>query len=125
MTPNVIAVPVSLARGLFHRLLSFLAEHRVLTIGVFAAIFTWGLVQEVRRTLLSPVIRRHFIPGLEIDTRKPTRIRVGELVVAVIEWCLLMVLLFVISVALDLAEPLFFADDPAAAPAPLSVPPQH
>ena len=89
--------------GLFVQLIHFIREHKTLTVGVFATIFTWGFVQELRRTLLSPVIRRHFIPKtLEIDTSQLTTVKTGELLAALIEWMLLMILLFLISLIVDL-----------------------
>ena len=73
-----------------------------LTVAAFAAIFTWGFVQGLKRTLLTPVLTAYVIPvkkdeeALQVPLKGNQRLLVGEFVAELIQWIVFMTVLFLI-----------------------------
>lgn len=84
--------------GLFDDVSAFRSEFKLLTVGVFATIFTWGLVQAIKRTVLAPVIHAYIIPArtqeLKVDLKKGQQLDGGDLLAEFIIWIILMLVLF-------------------------------
>ena len=72
------------------------------TLAAFATIFTWGFVQGLKRTLLTPVLTAYLGPSkdkkesLQVQLRRNQRLLVGEFLAELIQWLVFMTLLFII-----------------------------
>ena len=78
----------------------FRSEMKIVTIGAFATIFTWGFIQALKKTILTPVIQAYIIPAstdrMEFKLKGKRRMLVGEFVAELIQWLIFMCLLFLI-----------------------------
>jgi len=70
------------------------------TIGVFAAIFTWGMIQALKSTLLTPLLEAYVIPhntaGWDVKLRGGRVLRVSTFLAELIQWLVFMTALFAI-----------------------------
>jgi large-conductance mechanosensitive channel len=79
----------------------FRQQVRGLTIAAFATIFTWGFVQALKRTVLTPVIEAYIIPSntnesLVVKMRRKQTLRLGEFLAELLQWLIFMAMLFLI-----------------------------
>lgn len=72
-----------------------------LTLAAFATIFTWGLVQSLKKTVLTPLISS-VIPSadakqeLKYPLKRNQTLFLGEFLAELIEWAILILILFII-----------------------------
>jgi len=79
---------------------AFRSEMKLLTLGAFATIFTWGFVQALKKTVLTPVIQSYLIPsetdGMNVPLRGNRYMDMGGFVAELIEWSIFMIVIFII-----------------------------
>jgi hypothetical protein len=85
-----------------HNVITFQNELGILSLGVVAAIFTFGFVQGVKRTILTPVIMAYMVPKSATEAKMVhllphhQRILLGEFVAELIQWVIFMFIFFII-----------------------------
>jgi|LauGreDrversion4_2_1035121.scaffolds.fasta_scaffold00128_22 large-conductance mechanosensitive channel len=85
-----------------NHVVTFQNELGILSLGVVAAIFTFGFVQGVKRTVLTPVIMAYMVPAQTSNAKMISvlphhqRVMWGEFIAELIQWLIFMFIFFVI-----------------------------
>ena len=89
-----------LSKGIVETVGSFRSEMKIVTVGAFATIFTWGFIQALKKTVLTPLIQAYVIPSstdrMEFKLRGKRVLNVGEFVAELIQWLIFMGILFLL-----------------------------
>ena len=92
----------AITNGLITDVKEFRAEYHKLTLAAFATIFTWGFVQGLKRTVLTPVIAAYLIPSqaedkaLNVPLRKNQTLQLAEFLAELIQFAIFMLLIFAV-----------------------------
>lgn len=85
---------------LVRSVVTFSNELSIITVGVIAAIFTFGFVQGLKRTILTPVIMAYMVPPqtnsskMIVSLRQNQFLYVGEFVAELIQWLIFMLICY-------------------------------
>ena len=88
--------------GLLADVNDFGTTYNKLTLAAFATIFTWGFVQALKTTLLTPLISAYVIPSgandaaLNVRLRKNQTLRLAEFLAELIQFAIFMAIIFVV-----------------------------
>jgi large-conductance mechanosensitive channel len=97
--------------GFFTDVNEFGSTFNTLTLAAFATIFTWGFVQALKRTLLTPLISAYMIPSeaedraLNVPLRKNQTLLLSEFLAELIQFMVFMLLIFLIWRITKVADP--------------------
>ena len=92
----------SVTNNIFSDVSAFGSAYNKLTLAAFATIFTWGFVQALKGTVLTPLITAYLIPSkasdvaLNVRLRKNQTLRLAEFLAEFIQFCVFMAIIFLI-----------------------------
>lgn len=85
--------------SVFKSVVTFSNELSIIAVGVIAIIFTFGFVQAIKRTLLTPFILAYVIPeeyaGTTIELKNNQNLYFGEFLAESIQWIIFMIFCYV------------------------------
>jgi hypothetical protein len=91
--------------SVFRSVVTFSNELSIITISVVAAIFTFGFVQGLKRTIFTPVIMAYLVPPQTNSSKMIKSLRnnqfiyIGEFIAELIQWLVFMLVCYLIWLA--------------------------